>query len=210
MMGGAPVVWVRSEPIPAPTTGRLAVIAWMRVADASRQPQMRLAIEGKRDGRVHYQYGQIGLDDAGRPARTQLSDQWNRCQLVLTNFPLEGLSDLRVGFDLMGEGDVWIDEVRVFDCLFEESERTELFKSSYTSHVQLESGQLAECQRFLDGYWPSFLRRHVPLPAARPSSALAPPKPPRPGDNAAAKKPDETASRTTWDKMKSWLPKSWR
>jgi hypothetical protein len=203
----APVVWVRSEPIESPTTGRLAVVAWVRNATADRQPQLRLAIEGKREGRVHYQYAQIGIDDQGRPARLRLGAEWTRCQIVLGNFPLEGLTDLRVGFDLMGEGDVWIDDVKIYDCLFEASERDELLKSIYTTRsVQLGAGRLGECQRFLDGYWPSFLLRHVPAPPARSASAVVSPKGPKPEGDAAAEKGVETASKSTWDKLRGWVP----
>jgi hypothetical protein len=215
-MGGmmdpaAPVVWVRSEPIAVPTTGRLAVVAWIRSGIPTQQPQLRLAIEGKQDGRVHYQFVQIGRDNAGQPTRLALGADWTRCQLLLTNFPLDGITDLRVGFDLMSEGDVWIDDVKVYDTLFEESERDELLKSIHTTRsVQLGAGRLGECQRFLDGYWPNFLLRHVPAPPARSASAGAPTKTTSPAEDAAEKKPAEAASRTTWDKMKSWLPKSWR
>jgi hypothetical protein len=159
----------------------------------------------------------VGLDNAGNPARVRLDETWTRCQLLVKNFPLEGLEDLRVGFDLMGEGEVWIDDVKIYDTLFEASERDELRKSNFTTRqVQLGAGRLGECQRYLDGYWPSFLMRHVPASAAAQASpgnsAGNSPTSARDGSTGAinADKPAETASKSTWDKMKGWLPKSWR
>jgi hypothetical protein len=204
MAGGpAPVVWVRSDPFTPPKTGRLAVVAWMRVADASRQPQLRLAIEGKRDGQVYYQYGQVGLDNQRQPARKLLDAEWSQCQVIVTSLPLTGLTDLRVGFDLMGEGEVWIDDVQVFDLWFNEAERDALLFDTAAAQLQLREGQLAECQQFMEGYWPRFLRQHVPLPELRPDAAAASPK-------SRDNEPASSASRSTWDKMRGWLPRAWR
>jgi hypothetical protein len=202
----APVLWVRSDPFAPPKTGRITVVAWMRIADPARQPQLRLAVEGKRDGQVYYQYQQVGLDNQGRPTRLQLSEEWSSFPVILPSLPLAGLTDLRVGFDLMGEGEVWIDEVQVYDLWFTESERDALLKSVATAQLQWRDGQLADCQSFVEGYWPRFLREHVPLPEVRDATAGGP-KPP------AAKPPETSASRSTWDKMRSWLPKApsfWR
>jgi hypothetical protein len=202
MAGGPPpIVWVRSDPFTPPKTGRITVVAWMRVADPAQQPQLRLAIEGKRDGQIYYQYGQVGLDNLRQPARIRLSEDWSQKQVIVTSLPLAGLTDLRVGFDLMSDGEVWIDDVQVFDLWFNEAERDELLKTTATAQIQLREGQLAECQQFMEGYWPRFLRQHVPLPEIRPDAAAAKPRDDHPASSA---------SRSTWDKMRGWLPKAWR
>src|SRR5205814_533505 len=60
------------------------------------------------------------------------------------------------------------------DLWFQESEYNNLLTSIYTAgEVQLPKGQLADCQLFVDGYWPSFLRRHVPLADPQPKSPAA-------------------------------------
>ena len=201
----APILWVRSDPFKLPETGRLTLVAWVRVADPRRQPQLRLAVEGARGGRVQYQYGQIGLDNSRRPTPNPLSTEWARFTIPLTNLPLDGggqgANEVRVGFDLMGEGEVWIDDVEVHGLMFSDTERDALLKSGFAAQVELTGGRLAECQRFVTGYWPSFLRRHVPLPEPRADAAFAPPKG-KPNDAPAAR----TASPTTWDKMRSWIP----
>jgi hypothetical protein len=188
---GRPVpVWVRSEPIKVPTTGRLSVVAHLRVADPLRQPRLRMAIEGKLDGQPYYRWSNVGLSEEGKPLKVQLQSEWNSYRFPLTDLPLSGLTDLRIGFDLMDEGEVWIDDIQVFDLWFDDHERDELLKSIASADFQLNSGQLVDTQRFLDSYWPQYLRQHVPyetIEMAKPPPAGAPASPSLPGATAASK-----------------------
>jgi hypothetical protein len=211
----APVVWIRSEPFPAPTSGRLSLFAWIRTADATRQPMLRLAVEGKLDGRVKYWKANVGASENGQPINP-LSTEWGSFRFPVTDLPQAGLTDLRIGFDLMGEGEIWIDQVQVFDLWFEENERDELLKSIATANVQTTGGQLFESQQFLGSYWPSFLRRHIEIPEMHAPGG-------RPGDEGvtgntagetaaapAEKSPPRPPSMV--EKVRNWLPRSlqWR
>lgn len=205
--GRAPVVWVRSNPFPAPTSGRLSLQARVRTNDPTRQPKLRLAVEGKLDGRVKYWKANVGASEDGQTVQP-LAVEWSAFRFPVIDLPQSGLTDLRIGFDLMGEGEVWIDEVQVFDLWFEENERDELLKSIATADLQASSGNLIECQEYLNSYWPSFLRRHIHLPeapgAASPLPATAAAKAPR-------AKPPPPPPPSMSDRVKSWiLPKSWR
>lgn len=175
--------WVRSEPIPVPNTGRLSVVAHLRNTDPVRQPRLRLAIEGKLDGQPYYRWSNVGLSEDGKPLKVQLQSEWASYRFPLTDLPLSGLTDLRIGFDLMDEGEVWIDDIQVYDLWFDDHERDELLKSIASADFQLNAGQLVPCQRFLESYWPQYLRNHVagtnPLVGPRPAAADV---------NAAAKK----------------------
>ncbi|WP_145086928.1 hypothetical protein [Anatilimnocola aggregata] len=161
LTGRASPVWVRSEPIAVPTTGRISVVAHLRVADPARQPRLRLAIEGKLDGQPYYRWSNVGLSEDGKPLKVQLQNEWTSYRFPLTDLPLSGLTDLRIGFDLMDEGEVWVDEVQVFDLWFDDHERDELLKSIAAADFQLTAGQLIPCQRYLASYWPQYLRHHV-------------------------------------------------
>ena len=206
----APVVWVRSESFPPPKTGRIQVVAWMRVADPAVQPQLRLAIEGRRDGQVYYRYGEIGLNQQNQPAKSHITGEWTRCALRVTDLPLTGLTELQVGFDLMGEGEVWIDNVQIADLWLDEPEHGEILKQVAIAQMQCGAHQLASCQRFLDGYWPRFIREHAPPVDVRADSVLpVPPKAPPPAAGAPAD-PPPAASRSTWDRMRGWMPSFWR
>jgi hypothetical protein len=206
----APVVWVRSEPFEPSQTGRIQVVAWMRVADPDVQPQLRLAIEGRRDGQVYYRYGKIGLNEQNQPAPSRIGGEWTRCAISVTDLPLTGLTKLQVGFDLMGAGEVWIDNVQIVDLWLEGPEHSEILKNAAIAQMQCGAHQLPDCQRFVDGYWPRFLRQHAPPVDPRPDSLVAPPKAPAPAAGAApADAP--AASRSTWDRVRGWMtPTFWR
>ena len=68
-----------------------------------------------------------------------------------------------IGFDLMGKGEVWIDDVQVFDLHFDLQEQDVLLqKHAPYANFKLQQGRFAECQDYLDGYWPRFLLEFVP------------------------------------------------
>jgi hypothetical protein len=160
--GAGSAVWVRSDVLPTPATGRLEMSVRLRIADAQQQPQFRMAIEGKLDGQIYYRRLNVGeREREGDPPPQPLSTDWKTYEMALPNLPLAGLIELRVGFDLMSEGEVWIDDVQVFDLWLENGEYDELLKGSVTARLQVRDGRLNECRLFTEDYWPSFLRRHV-------------------------------------------------
>lgn len=207
------VAWVRSDAFDPPTTGRISIWVWLKTSDPRRQPPLRLAIEGRMGERVYYKYANVG---AGGNA-PRLSERWGDYLFQVDDLPLEGLTDLRVGFDLMGPGDVWIDDVQVFDMWFYDQERDELLKSIAVADFQLGKGRLNDCRRFLESYWPRFLERNVP-PAAIVTPARTtifdggetspaagqrrtPPASPPPNANPAPPPP------TMLQRMRNWLPR---
>jgi len=209
--GSAPVVWVRSASFATPPTGRLSLIASVRVADPARQPKLRLAIEGKQGGQVYYMKANVGASEDGHEVKP-LAAHWTRYRFPLTTLPAKGLTDLRIGFDLMSAGEVWIDNVEVLDMDFENSELAEMIRVFSLARVQLDAGELVETQRFVDGYWPSFLRRHAPLQDAPASPTPASPplpqvRPPVVAD-PAAQPPTPRAA----EGKKGWWPEwlRWR
>ena len=173
-----PVVWIRSESFVPPRTGRLSLVAWVKVSDPARQPKLRLVIQGKIDDKSFYQRGNVGASENGSQPRP-LGTTWAPIRFPVTNLPLEGLTELSVGFDLMGEGEVWIDDVQLYDLWFEDGEQQELLKEIANADFQLTAGQVADCYRFVEGYWPRFLQEHVTPPpvqaADEPGELFTPP-----------------------------------
>lgn len=198
---GRPVK-VTSAPFAPPTTGRLAVEVWLRSADPTERPSVRISVEGAlRDAR----FDPFGIiPQVGRTAAN--TGDWVRYSFPLDYLPGEGLSELRLGFELLGAGEVWVDDVQIFDLAFSEAERYELSKLISLASVVLEKGQLADCSQLLDGYWPQFLVSHVPLTQAntpvaqRPRDNRAASAPPAPMP-AAPKKP------TMMDNLRDYLPR---
>lgn len=215
------VVWLRSPPFATPATGRLAVWAWMRVDKPESQPPLRMAIEGRLDGRTYYRFATVG----GGRSTSPLNAQWTQYWFQIDDLPTSGLTDLRVGFDLMGAGEVCLDDVQIFDLWFYDNERDDLIKNIGLADFNLTSGQLADCQRFLDGYWPRFLKQHVPREpllvrgpgvgrgSATPAAANVPTTPTSTdadlGTSGSAE--DAANEKTSWkNRMNSLLPKKMR
>ena len=190
------IVWVRSEPIRPPASGRLQVGVWIKVRDAQQQPELRLCLDDRQ--------GYYRIQTLGAGGGKKLNEQWTEYRLLIENIPQAGLGELRVGFDLMNAGEVWIDDVQLFDAWLSDKEQLELLKSIDAADFNLERGAVADCQRFLEGYWPRFLHDHVPL-APRVADRSPPPR--TPTEPATATKPESP----TWkDKVNGLLPKKMR
>ena len=199
--GNAPVVWTRSEHLATPPTGRLSLRAWMRIENPEMQPKLRLAVEGRRDGKPYYRFVNVGQSEDGGVVKP-LTREWAAYRFPLNDLPLTGLTDLRVGIDLMGAGDVWIDNVQLFEFWLEDQERDELLKNIASAELQLDGQQFWECHRFLESPWPTFVRQFVTFDPAR--VATAPGKPPVAAENPAANKPGSSFNLNKW---KEALPK---
>lgn len=158
-----PVAWVRSNSFAAPATRRLSVWAWLRIDDPDKQPPLQLAIEGRLDGQTYYRPARVGAGDDRLGPPPPLTTDWGWYLVRIDDLPTYGLTDLRVAIDLMGPGDVWIDDVQVFDRWFDKTERNELLKKIALANFYLGKGEVALCDHVLRGYWPEFLRRYVAI-----------------------------------------------
>ena len=201
---------IRSEEFQLPATGRISVRAWIRTADETRQPPLRIAVDLLSPGRSPLQFSApLGADPnpdrrAGNPPQP-LSQQWpeNPYLFHISKLPVEGPTKVVVGFDLEGEGDVWIDDVQVYDLYFIPSEQHELEVNIATANFGLTSGNLAECQQYLNGYWPRFLLEFVPLPPTRRVASLPSRRQVAPPPTQETENRDD---RRTWGRFLPQLP----
>ncbi len=202
-----PVACLESRPFAAPSTGRLAVSVWLRVADAKKQPPLRVALEGKLHGRDYYKFAEVGLGENGTKA-TAILPAWGQYVVQVNDLPLEGLYQLRVRFDLMGPGEVWVNDVQIFCLAFDRSEMVELSKIITLADVKLQQRQVGDCMHLLEGYWPQFLEENVPASAFVLPPETVSAKPPQPGEEKEKEKqPDRTG---LWNRIKDLLPESLR
>ncbi len=183
-----------------PATGRLAVSVWLRTADAARQPPMRLAIEGRTSGRTFYRFAQFGRDAEGQAAVRTIPAEWAQFVIEASDLPLESLSAIRVRLELLGPGEVWIDEVQLCELAFDRREHQELLRLITPADVQLQTGRIADCMRLLEGYWPRFLVEYVYLGEA--------PVTERAESSSAAARPHQEAERSggLLDRLKNFVP----
>jgi hypothetical protein len=201
LTSSGPVASLVSQPFKPPTTGRLSMSVWLRVADAARQPALRLALEGNCRGRDFYRCAQLGRATGSGPVNT-IGTDWAVFLFQVNDLPLEGLSRLQVRFDLAGPGEVWLDDVELCDLDFSKKERAELVRLIAPADMKLQNGEIGDCLRLLEGYWPRFLVENVSLG----ETALTQPGEPRPP--AAAKPVVEQAARSPgfFERMRSVLP----
>ena len=62
--------------------------------------------------------------------------------------------------------------MQLFDLAFNESELRALYKLLTLADLNLQNGQVGDCLKLLNGYWPRFLMQNVPLPPAGPGVGL--------------------------------------
>jgi hypothetical protein len=193
-----PVASLASESFPPPRSGRLMVLAHLKVTDESRQPALRIAIEGMLNGRSYYRPGAVG---AG--TEKPIHNQWTPIYVPFDDLPVEGLAQLRVRFDLMGPGEVWLDDVQVSSLYLvkeQRSEAIELLTLVQAAQVSLQEGKVSAARRLLMSYWPQLLEQQVPAPPrapAAPQPELAPPESPR---------PEPPPEPSMLERAKGWLP----
>ena len=111
----------------------------------------------------------------------------------------------------MGPGEVWIDEVRIYDKRFNPDEQRHLSNAWVAvAGFHLREGKLGDCQRLLESYWPQFLLTHVPPPNVRvargpkPAGRVGapPPNPNNPREEMPPKMMDRVRDMT--DRLKFW------
>jgi hypothetical protein len=176
---------------------------WLKTNDVAKQPPLRLAIEGKLDGQTYYRCAKVGAENQA----ALLQNEWRHFRFQVTDLPPQGLTDLKIGFDLMGTGEVWIDDVQLLDMWFFNHERDELLKRIAAADFQLEQGAIADCAKFLDSYWPRLLIQETPAPSRLAQNVPLPPTKSGPlPKNANPQPPPKSESEAkTWPSLPKFL-----
>jgi hypothetical protein len=173
---------LRSNPFAPPKTGRISVAAWLRVKPGDPQPPLRIAVEGVEDGREYYRFAPIGGLSGGRP----LSTDWSLFVLQVDDLPPGRVDSMRVRFDLLGPGSLQLDDVRVYDLAFDQTEQAGLAKEIARIDHLFRQGNVGGAIAGLAGHWPGFLEAFVSDEAVaawarqRGPTAAAEPAPPEP------------------------------
>ena len=156
-------VWVRSNFFEPTETGRLSISVWLKTNDSTIQPPLRLALEGQSNGTSYYRFGSVG-SLSPNPKTNQIEVRWKRFAVHFDDLPVDGLDNIRIGFDLMGPGNVSIDNVEVFDRWFDENDAKAITQLLASSGPLLSNPKTFDsCRRLLESYWPSFLDQFIEL-----------------------------------------------
>ena len=153
-------VWIRSNTLRLPETGRLSVSVWIRTSQPDAQPQPRIAVEGVSDGVNLYRFGTVGASrDNGEVSI--LDATWQRFVVHFDDLPLD-MSNVRIGFDLMTKGQISIDQVEVFDRWFDENDSVAMTQLLAGAGSQLQSETSIDGgRRVLESYWVQFLDQYA-------------------------------------------------
>jgi hypothetical protein len=188
---------LRSNPFLPPRTGRVSVAAWLRLPPGIPQPPLRIAIEAVQGGTEYYRFAAVGGLAGGRP----LTDAWSQFVLQVDDVPVDAIESMRVRFDLLGPGQVEIDDVRVFDLAFDESQRAQLTKLVSLLEHEFEAGEIGTCVAALEGYWPVFLETFVTDATIAAAASLQ--EQPASGP-APTRKPEQRQAGGVLDRFRSW------
>ncbi|MBN1851144.1 MAG: family 10 glycosylhydrolase [Pirellulales bacterium] len=154
-----------SDPIAVPETSRLAIRARLRAHLPHPQPEFRIMIEEIGRGASFRQYTVLGGNGSHA---LPLQENWvNYYEFPVENLPVIHPNKLQIRFSLLGSGTIWIDGIELFDLNLVDhpghNERLELFKIVNQARNDYVKNRYSDCVHTLEGYWPQFLRRHIPL-----------------------------------------------
>ncbi|MBC7334827.1 MAG: hypothetical protein H5U01_00965 [Clostridia bacterium] len=206
---GAPVTMI-SDPFEAPATGRLTVGLWLKTRPGNPQPPLRVFLFGDPSQLSFARYAEIGVSAMGQPVPT-VGAEWTPILVQVADLPLGRKGPLYLRIDLAGPGEVWIDDIQLCSLAFSKAERVELFKLIAPAQAKLENGEIADCLRMLDSYWPQYLRAFVPRAdlSTQISRERQAGQPAETGSaHNSVKTPDRSAS--LLDRLRAVLPSKWR
>ncbi len=159
------VLWSRSDRFPTPITGMVAVEIRLRTKKGD-QPRLAVAIDELNKNGGFYEPLFVGK---GTPQK--VDSDWRDYPFLFKLPP--NVDNVAIGFDLHGKGEVWIDDIRIYD-IWLQGERIPLGAQSDIAANELVGGNPYGCQRFLEGYWPRFLLQHNPARVPRAAQAVKP------------------------------------
>jgi hypothetical protein len=103
----------------------------------------------------------------------------------VNDLPLDSHGRMRVRFELSGPGEVWLDNVKLYDLLFplkyyanSQAEIKQFFILIHAAQRSVEAGRVTDAVRLLEGYWPRFITAYTPMvqPPIAVQPAVAAPK----------------------------------
>ncbi len=179
--------WIQSDRIAIPATGRLALEVWARTAPGPTQPSVRLSLVGRyRDGKRFQRWHEFS-SDSDQTSRTaskstnkagRLPIDWGNRPLVLLvpDLPNDELVELKVAIDVVDQGTLWVDDVRVYGMYLHPEEKVHLSGQMFMARQQMRQGNFALADQMLGSFWSNFLSTYLPSASATGTAASTPAK----------------------------------
>jgi hypothetical protein len=103
----------------------------------------------------------------------------------------------------MSAGEVWIDDIQLFDMWIQPKESNALLIASELANRNLvEYAKVTHCRQFLESYWPRFLLEHVTSPDQQPDALRTAAQP-----TADASSTPNSQDKSTIDHVREMIPK---
>lgn len=198
LQSNGPVVWARSEEIEIPKSRRMLLKMHLMNDNRAIQPNLRIVLDGYIGGQNVYRPVSVG---SGTPFPLQA--EWSEFAYPVLDLPPE-LDYAKVGFDMMGDGNVLVDRIEVYDVAFRDNEIAQLNKLVTLAYAKYQQADVGDCHRLLNSYWVKFLEEHVPI-----APALAEKLEQTRAANLAQKKAakEEPAPKTWLETFRSYTPR---
>jgi hypothetical protein len=208
---------IESDSFRLPATGQLTMTVYARGKNTGPGAELRLAFELEDGGRMIRRASSVRCSETERP-----NPQWGRPLAILFNdLPMDSRGKMRVVFEITGPGEMWLDNIIMYDLLFPlswygnaKAETFQLFKLTRAAETAYEKEQISDCLQLLDGYWPRFVMTHTPPVAPKvatlPAPASAGPPDQRQESQASPAAPPANEGQQpvpgVSDRLKRWMP----
>ncbi len=188
--------WAISSTFQAPPGSRLAISARIKPLGKPKSI-VSMTLEGKVRGQPWRRSLTIPafINDTNTPP----NQNWPATihKLEVTDLPTTGLEELRIAFDLTGQGKVWVDDVRVNSILLTAFERKTLQEDLYLAIQKLKNEDVSAAGRLLALPWTRELISYTQSLAKTNEPKAEPVEQPKPPIKSA-------------ERVRSWIPKLMR
>jgi hypothetical protein len=178
-----PLAIVESDSFLTPPTGQFALTAFLRGRNLSPSTEVHMVLQTDGDPGAYRRSRIVG---GQRPEPEALKDEWRPYAILVKDLPLASQHQMRVRFELVGPGELWIDDAKAYDLLFplkfysnKDPEWVVFQQLIGAAGYHYKHGQLTDCLRYMNGYWPRFYTAYTP-----PRSPTRIARPPDPAQNA--------------------------
>ena len=106
---------IESNTFATPPTGQLVMLVFVRGQNVAPSSELRLVFETDDSAKPYRQFATLG---GNGPAARPIAGDWGGGFLFRSeDLPLDSRGKMRVKFELAGPGEVWIDNVQLYDLL---------------------------------------------------------------------------------------------
>ena len=203
--------WLHSPNIPIPVTGRLTIQAWLRSPADRSSTLARVALVGRTVRGDRFERSMLAGSKVD-PSQ-QIPNDWGTRPFTLDvgEIPVDELESLYVSIELVGEGRLWVDDVKVLRCWLHPNERTFLQGRLLVAKRALKAGDPAAAEQLLDSPWARYLRRvHPDMQDSKGRVARAAPlNSPIDGSTQSADQSNWNASPSIFETIRDSLLQRW-